>query len=213
MGEKYLSFVDKSSVLVKDVSKGISQHNNMKREIFGIILGLGLAASAYADVYEIGLNTLTPSDWLLKGSYEVPANASTATGGPVGGGLSYDNATESLSVNIIYGKFGFQPLQGSFTSGGLYSGNSSSTGPLLADLTPLHFAFSSKAGYFEGTVHVDRAMENQLWTSDLYININSTLFPVGEIRAQLVPVTIPEPTSWMLFAGGFAALLMFRKRH
>jgi hypothetical protein len=185
----------------------------MKREILGIILGLGLAASACADVYEIGLNTTTPSDWLLKGSYEVPANASIATGGPVGGGLSYDSGSESLSVNIVYGMFGFKPLEGSFTGAGLYSGNSSSTGPLLANLAPIHFALSSKSGFFEGSVHVDRAMENQLWTSDLYININSTLFPGGEIRAQLVPVTIPEPTTWMLFAGGFAALLMFRKRH
>ena len=44
-----------------------------------------------------------------------------------------------------------------------------------------------------------------------YFNIHSTTFPGGEIRANLA--LVPEPSTWMMLLGGFAAAgIMIRRR-
>ncbi len=184
----------------------------MKKQLITTLLGILCATSTFAGTYQIGLNSTNLGTGTLNGLLETPPNASTATGGTAGAGLSYDSGLGVLNVNLAYGFFGLNPLQGSYTAAHIHQAPVGVAGPVVIDLSPIHLAIGPNAGYFSGSVPFSPALENALWSSDLYINIHSTLFPGGEIRGQLVPVTIPEPSTFVFVAAGLGLMLLIRRR-
>jgi hypothetical protein len=187
------------------------------KKILGVLVLCACVSAAPADVWQFGLNSPDDSGGFLEGSYVVPSSSTTATGGEVGLGISYDGPTSMLNLNCGYGSlgFGFQPLQGNFVSAKLYQGSAGANGTEMFDLTPYHFplGISGKSGLIlEAAFLLSPTLDNALFNSDLYIQINSVAFPGGEIRAQLIPVVVPEPSSWFLAGLGLAGLLIFRKR-
>lgn len=46
----------------------------------------------------------------------------------------------------------------------------------------------------------------------LYIDIHTEAYPEGEIRGELVPVGVPEPSMWLLFGPGLAWLAYWRRK-
>jgi hypothetical protein len=47
---------------------------------------------------------------------------------------------------------------------------------------------------------------------DLYIDIHTQIYPEGEIRGELVPVSVPEPSTWLLLGPGLAWLAYWRRK-
>jgi hypothetical protein len=187
----------------------------MKKLLLGSIIAMGLVAAVNAGVYQVGLNSTDGSDSFLRGSYEVPANNSPATGGLVGDGIYYstEGPTPLLYVNLIYGKFGFEPLTGDYTMSHLHLGAAGVNGGVVVDLAPIHFTFAgNRSGYYEGSVAMTPTLETALFEGNLYINIHSSTYNGGEIRAQLIPLTVPEPTTWMIIGAGLGTLVLLRKR-
>jgi CHRD domain/PEP-CTERM motif len=46
----------------------------------------------------------------------------------------------------------------------------------------------------------------------LYIDIHTQTYPEGEIRGELVPVGVPEPSTWLLLGPGLAWLAYWRRK-
>jgi hypothetical protein len=177
----------------------------MKRTILAILLSMACVVSLRAEIFQIGL-----LDGKLDGTQETPPNGSTATAGEVGNGITYDNSTMTLNVNVAYGLFGFSPLTGDFTATHIHQGVVGQPGPVVIPLTAT--ANDTHSGLIQNSVVLTPALETALFADDLYLNIHSTLFPNGEIRAQLIPTSVPEPTTWAIVGTGLAGLLMLRRR-
>jgi hypothetical protein len=182
----------------------IRRNRSMKRT-FWIACCLSSLTVAQATVYQFDF--LTGS---LSALNESPVNASTALGGEVGGGLSFNGATMLLNVEVAYGLFGFPTLQGNYTASHLHQAAVGVNGPVVVDLGPVHTPAGTKAGFYQGAVTLTPALETALFSSLLYMNIHSTLYPAGEIRGQLVPV--PEPGMLTLFGIGVSGVLLFRRK-
>ncbi|MBL9173209.1 MAG: CHRD domain-containing protein [Verrucomicrobiales bacterium] len=146
----------------------------------------------------------------LNGGNEVPANGSTATGGGVGVGIRYDDVSNELSVNVAYGLFGFNPLTGDYQSSSIHLGSASEEGPALVDLAAIHIPVGPRSGIYSGNVTLSQAAESALLAGNLYMNINSTAFPGGEIRGQLT--VVPEPGTVALGVLGLGALAWASRR-
>lgn len=184
----------------------------MKRTLIALAL-FASVAMVRAEVFQIGLNSTNDLGGLFQGIFEAPTpNNSTATGGEVGVGISYDNATRILDFNVAYGLFGFEPLQGDYTVSHIHRAEMGVSGGVVIDLAPIHTPVGPKAGFYTGSFTLTPEQETWLFNNELYGNIHSTDFPAGEIRAQLIPTVIPEPSLWALAGLGLATLVVFRKR-
>ena len=72
-------------------------------------------------------------------------------------------------------------------------------------------AFLNNAVNLGDTSTAEMTLLTALFEGRGYFNIHSTTFPGGEIRANLA--LVPEPSTWMMLLGGFAAAgIMIRRR-
>jgi hypothetical protein len=160
---------------------------------------------------------------LLSGNENGAINGTPGSGGEVGAGISYDDLTNILNINVAWGSGnGFTNLTGDATAGHIHgpTTNSAPTGftqnaGVLLFLSPPSPAGSTwtpsaSAGGFSGNLTLSAGQETELLAERYYINIHTSLNGGGEIRGHLV--IVPEPTAFMLLASGGALLLMRRSR-
>lgn len=178
----------------------------MKNLISAMAVGVCLTA-AQAATWDISLELNG-----LNGGNQVPSADTTASGGPVGSGISYDDVSNVLSLNAVYGLFGFQPLSGDYTASHLHEGASGVNGPVIVDLASIHFAVGPRSGLYSGNVVLSDAQETSLLAGNIYMNIHSTAFPGGEIRGQLTVVPEPEVVALAILGFGGMALAMQRRK-
>jgi hypothetical protein len=176
-----------------------------------IVCLCSFALLARADVWEVDFLV-----GVLNEGEEVPPTASTATGGELGAGMTYDDAANILTLNVGYGVFGFyQPLEGNYSDAHIHQGALGVNGPPIAfgSLSGGHVPLGTKAGLWSDyDVTLTAAEETALFNGDLYMNIHSSLFPAGEIRGQLSVVPIPEPGTVGLALLGLGVLGLARRR-
>ncbi len=163
---------------------------------------------------------------LLSGANENPATGSPGTGSAV---VSYDPATHLLFVDVTFSGLeagttashihccilpnGNAPVATTVpTFPGFPLGVTSGTYINTLDLTmasSFNPAFLSTTG--GGSVAgAEAALATGLEDGMAYLNIHTTMFPSGEVRAILQP--IPEPGSAMLAIGALAGLWLMRRR-
>jgi len=152
---------------------------------------------------------------LISGNETNPITGSPGTGGEFLGGITFDNVSNLLTVNVAWGSTnGFTNLSGTASAGHIHlitvAGDPFNTaGSPTIDFTGNpNFVFntSASAGSVTGSQVLTAAQATALDQRRLYINIHTQTNAAGEIRGNLVP----EPSTFL--ALGLAGLGTFLRR-
>lgn len=119
---------------------------------------------------------------VLSGANEVPANMSTATGNISG---TYDEATGMVNLFVP-----FSGLSANATVSHIHLAEAGVNGSIIVHLTVTPATSGSAVGSFMMPI----ANEAAFLSGDTYINIHNSIYPGGEIRAQLVFTINTQPT-------------------
>ncbi len=165
----------------------------MKKPLLLVLAFAGLA-SAHAQ----GTLQFTAS---LNGGNEVPPNSSPYT---ASGTLTLDGNLLSYSI----GRSGWDFLP---TSAGIYGpATQSQNASIIFDLGNYLLSPNPPTMGYGGAITVTTQQINDLEAGLWYVNWNSSSFPGGEIRGQIIPV--PEPSVLALLGTGALLACVFRRR-
>jgi hypothetical protein len=122
--------------------------------------------------------------------------------------------TDSITYSVTFSGL-FAPA----TASHIHIGPASGTGPVVLPFTNMGPP-SATSGTFSGILTnadiINQATSGltditqiaaQILAGNAYVNIHDSVFPGGDIRGQLAPLSTPEPTSLTLFVMGAAGLL------
>ncbi len=155
---------------------------------------------------------------LLPGNENGTIGGIPGTGGERGAGISFNDVSLVLSIDIGWGSGNsFTDLSSNVTGGHIHGPTASSgtaaftqDASILVGLDSLAGWNSSRtAGGFTGTVTLNSTQAAQLLAGRFYINVHTSTNSGGEIRGNLVAV--PEPSSAMLCLAA-SGLLVTRRR-
>ncbi|MBI2527920.1 MAG: CHRD domain-containing protein [Candidatus Rokubacteria bacterium] len=136
----------------------------------------------------------------LDGFQEVPPHVTPATGLAT---LVFDDV-----LNIFDLDLSVSGMLAPITAYHIHAAPPGVNGPVIVSLVGLD---PSLVGSTAGSIHLDDipfplANVADLLAGDTYVNVHTTLFPGGEIRAQLVEQQVPGPATLLLLGGGLAAI-------
>lgn len=173
-----------------------------------------------ADQVEFFL-TGAAGDGLLPGNID-PPTSSTGSGGIGSLGIFLDTDSNIISIDIAWGsENGFSDLTGEATLLHLH-GPTASLPPfnfgetnmnLIINLgNSLNFNSSASGGGLIDQFFLSNQEEEYLLSGRTYINVHTSMYPMGEIRGYLLPVNaIPEPGTATLVALSLITLLLNRR--
>jgi hypothetical protein len=192
----------------------------MKR-IFAVFVLAATLASTQAAVTEFDLFGKAGAG-LLSGNENgtiVTTPNPVGSGGELGTGIFFDDATRLLTINVGWGSGnGFLNLSGNATLGHIHGPTTSGgTGSFTQNASPKYdlgglagFNASANNGGFNGGVTIDAGDVAALFNGQFYLNFHTSQNPGGEIRGNLVPV--PEPSTYALLGLGAGGLLCWMRR-
>lgn len=164
----------------------------------------------------------------LRGTSEVPPNASTGTGEAT---VIINTTLQTMEVRVI-----FSGLVGPTTASHIHCCTASpGTGNAgVATTTPTFagFPLGVTSGTYDNTLdltasslynpafvtaegsvaNAEAALLTGLAAGDAYLNIHTTVFPGGEIRGYLEPASIPEPATFELACVGLAGVVILLRK-
>jgi hypothetical protein len=134
-------------------------------------------------------------------NHTVNGAGTSASGGEIGAGITYDTVTKQLTINVGWGTTnGFTNLSGVATLGHIHGPTASggaaaftqNAGVRLGlDSGPTWNTSASAGGVFGRVLTLDATQEAELLAGRWYLNFHTSLNGPGEIRGQLVQVPTP----------------------
>ena len=182
------------------------------------IIALSLAATFQVKAALIPFDLLGRSGSGMRFNNENPASASgSGTGGENGAGITYDNVSKLLTINVGWGSGkGFTDLTGAVTAAHIHDAGSASftvNGGVIISLDGATPGFNSSAtngGWTNTTTTLTAPQETSLLSGFLYLNAHTAANGGGEIRGNLIQV--PEPSVVGLLGLGASGMLFRRRR-
>ncbi len=190
----------------------------MKKLLLLIGFGLtGLVFNGQAATFDFDLRGVAGLG-LLPGNE--PGSITGGTGGEIGAGIFFDDATLNLAINVGWGSSqGFTDLSSSANNSHIHgptaanfgfngTANFSQTAGVLFNLT--RSSNLPTGGTIGQSFTLTPAQQADLFNGKYYINIHTANNGGGELRGFLVPV--PEPSTLALAVLGAGGLLVWRVR-
>jgi hypothetical protein len=182
--------------------------------------GVVLAVSASsADAATILLDLQGKAGFgLLAGNENSTVNGAFGSGGEVGAGISFDDVSLVLTINVAWGVAnGFTNLTGAATMAHIHGPTTSGgTGSFTQNASVLFnldsgvgWNSSASAGGINKTVNLNSAQAADLLAGKYYINVHTSTNGGGEIRGNIV---IPEPATASFLALGVGMLALRRRK-
>lgn len=149
-----------------------------------------------------------------------PGSITGGTGGEIGAGITFDDVTKLLTINVGWGSSqGFTDLSSATNNSHIHgptannngfngTANFTQTAGVLANLT--RSSNLATGGTISQSVALNATNEAALFAGKLYINIHTVNNGGGEMRGFIVQA-VPEP-SRALLAGLGLVVLGFRRR-
>lgn len=138
------------------------------------------------------------------------------TGGEIGAGISYDDVTNILSINVGWGSSqGFTDLSSASSNSHIHGPTANNFGAGFTQTAGVLFNLTRSSNLATGgtitqTVLLTEPQETDLKNGKYYINVHTANNGGGEMRGFLVAV--PEPSRAMIiFAGLFWPVIRRRR--
>jgi hypothetical protein len=176
---------------------------------------LAAASSAFGATFNVDLRGRA-GPGLLPGNEIHAINGTPGSGGEVGAGITFDDVTKGLTINVGWGSGqGFTNLTGNATVGHIHGITSSPAPAAFNQTAGVTLGLDNLSGWnnsatnggFVGTVTLNPAQEAALFAGSMYINVHTSANGPGEIRGNLV---IPEPATLTVLAALGVGLLRRR---
>ena len=182
------------------------------------IIALAFAAVVRVNAAIIPFDLQGRSGVGMRFNNENPTSASgSGTGGENGAGITYDNVSKLLTLNVGWGSGkGFTDLTGTVSAGHLHQApdaSFTSNGGVIISLdgaTPGFNNSSTNGGWTNTTATLTGAQETALLSGFLYLNAHTAANGGGEIRGNLIQA--PEPSVIGLLGLGASGMLFRRRR-
>lgn len=137
----------------------------------------------------------------LSGLNEVPPNASPATGTIMG---TFDDVTKMFMMDTSV-----TGLTSPSTAAHIHLAPIGVNGPVQIPLS----GTTGSTTYTSHDMAILTAQQESDFMADLwYVNVHSGQFPGGEVRAQIEPTVVPEPSTFLGLAIAGGLLLGLRRR-
>lgn len=179
----------------------------------GLLVCIGAATPVSAAIVQFDLQGNTGFG-LLPGN-ENPG-VTGGTGGEIGAGVSLDDVTNILTLNVGWGTGnGFTDLTGPATAMHIHlapDASFSSNGGVEIGLNALAgFNADATNGGFNGSVNLSGAQVTNLLAGRFYVNVHTAANGGGEVRGNLVSA-VPEPSGLAILGFSGLALGLRRRR-
>jgi hypothetical protein len=159
----------------------------------------------------------------LLGSNQVPTPVvGGGSGGLLLGGISFDNTSHVLTINVGWGSghagSGFADLTGNAIAGHLHGPTLSAAPASFGESAGIAYPLDNQPGWnasasnggFIGSITIAGTDVAALMNGQFYMNVHTASFPGGEVRGNLVPV--PEPATVLgLSAVGLVGVRALRR--
>ncbi len=184
----------------------------------GLMAIIAAVSASHASVFDFDLEGKAGAG-VLAGNENGTVFGTPGSGGEVGVGISYDDVSNLLTINIAWGTGnGFTDLTGVTTGGHLHGPTTSGGVASFTENASVAYGLNSLGGWnssatdggFSGTISISEAHEPALLNGQFYFNVHTSTNPGGEIRANLVAVPEPAETA-MLFGGMIGAFALVRR--
>lgn len=145
-----------------------------------------------------------------------PGSITGGTGGEIGAGITYDNVTNSLSINVGWGSSqGFTNLTSLSNNSHVHGPTTSNFGSGFTQTASVLFNLTRSSNAATGgtitqAVVLTEPQEADLLNGKYYINLHTVNNGGGEMRGFLVAV--PELSGTLLGAAGLGLLACRRQR-
>lgn len=175
---------------------------------------MALVAHAQASIIAFDLRG-TAGNGLLTGNE--PSVLSGGSGGVIGGGITYDDILNLLTLNVGWGSSqGFTDLSSTATASHIHGPTAANNGNNFTQTAGVLITLTRSSSAVTGGVFTNpnqtltESQEADLLNGKWYINLHTANNGGGEIRGFLVPV--PEPSVVVLGVLGAGALLLRLRR-
>lgn len=186
-----------------------------------LILGLALCTVSQINAAIIFFDLIGRAGPGLLGGNETGTPTSPGSGGEVGSGIFFDDVSRLITINVGWGSGkGFTDLSGNATASHLHGPTASVAPTAYNQNAGVKYGldglsgFNSSAingGFTSTTTTILAGDVSALLAGQFYLNVHTAANGGGEIRGQLV--TVPEPSTHVLVAGGLLGLFFMRRRY